>query len=45
MARISVCKVLVGNSEGKRSVGRPGRRSEDNIEIDLRDIGWVYGLG
>jgi hypothetical protein len=44
MGRASACKVSVGNPEGKRPVGRPRRRSEDNIEIDRRDIGWVYGL-
>jgi hypothetical protein len=31
----------VGKPEGKRSLGRPRRRSEDNIKIDLRKAGWV----
>jgi hypothetical protein len=31
----------VGNSEGKRPLGRPRRRWVDNIEMDLREIGWV----
>jgi len=31
-------KVLVGNSEGKRSFGRPRCRWEDDIRIDLRVI-------
>jgi hypothetical protein len=33
-------KILVGKSEGKRSLGRPRRRWVDNIKIDLREIGW-----
>jgi hypothetical protein len=32
--------VLVGNSEGKKSFGRPGRRWEDGIRIDLRETCW-----
>ena len=32
-------KVLVGNPESKRPLGRPGRRWEDNIKIDLREVG------
>jgi hypothetical protein len=31
--------VLVGRLEGKRPLGRPRRRWEDNIKTDLRDIG------
>jgi hypothetical protein len=34
-------RILVGNPEGKRPLGRPRRRWEDNIRIDLREIGWV----
>jgi hypothetical protein len=34
-----VIKVLVGRSEGKRPLGRPRRRSEDNIKMVLREIG------
>jgi hypothetical protein len=30
----------VGKSEGKRLVGRPRRMWEDNINMDLREIGW-----
>jgi hypothetical protein len=26
--------------EGKRPLGRPRRRWEDNIKMDLREIGW-----
>jgi hypothetical protein len=31
--------VLVGRPEGKRPGGRPRRRWEDNIKMDLREIG------
>jgi hypothetical protein len=34
---------LVGRSEGKRPLGRHRRRWEDNIKIDLREIG-IDGL-
>jgi hypothetical protein len=30
----------VGKPEGKRSLGRPRRRWVDDIEMDLREIGW-----
>jgi hypothetical protein len=40
-----VYKVLVGNPEGKRPLGRPMRRWEDGIRMDIREIGWgVCGL-
>jgi hypothetical protein len=32
-------KVLVGKPEGKRPLGRPRRRWEDDIGLDLREIG------
>jgi hypothetical protein len=31
-------RILVGKPEGKRPLGRPRRRWEDNIRIDLREI-------
>jgi hypothetical protein len=34
-----VYRVLVGKPEGKRPLGRPRRRWEDNIKLDLREIG------
>jgi hypothetical protein len=34
-----VYRVLVGRPEGKRPLGRPRRRWEDNIKLDLREIG------
>jgi hypothetical protein len=36
---IKVYKVLVGKPEGKRPLGRPRRRWEDGIRMDLREIG------
>jgi hypothetical protein len=36
----SAYRILVGKPEGKRPLGRPRRRWEDNIRIDLREIGW-----
>jgi hypothetical protein len=33
-------RILVGKPEGKRPLGRPRRRWEDNIKLDLREIGW-----
>jgi hypothetical protein len=33
-----VYKVLVGKPEGKRPLGRPGRRWEDGIRMDLGEI-------
>jgi hypothetical protein len=39
--------ILVGRPEGRRPLGRPKRRWEDNIEMDLREIGfedvdWIH---
>jgi hypothetical protein len=33
-------RILVGKPEGKRPLGRPRRRWEDNIRMGLREIGW-----
>ena len=33
-----VHRVLVGKSEGKRPLGGPRRRWEDNIKIDLQEV-------
>jgi hypothetical protein len=32
--------ITVGKSVEKKPLGRPRRRWEDNIRMDLRDIGW-----
>jgi hypothetical protein len=37
--RRGVYSVLVGKPEGKRPLGRPRRRWEDNIKMDLREVG------
>jgi hypothetical protein len=37
-------RVLVGKSEEKRPLGRPRCRWEDNIKMDLREVGWGHGL-
>jgi hypothetical protein len=39
-----VYKVLVGKTKGKRPLGRPRRRWEDGIRVDLGEIGWGRGL-
>jgi len=36
---IGVYGVLVGKPEGKRPIGRPRRRWEDSIKIDLQELG------
>ena len=43
----SASKILTGKPTGKRPLGRPRRRWEDKIRIDLKEIGintsnWVY---
>ena len=43
----TVCRAFVGdkNVSNKRCVpGRPRRSWEDNVEMDLREIGWGSGL-
>jgi hypothetical protein len=35
----NIYRVLVGRPEGKRPLRRPRRRWEDNIKLDLREIG------
>ena len=37
-----VYRVLVGKPEGKRPLGTPRRRWEDNIRMDLQEVGLVY---
>jgi hypothetical protein len=32
--------ILVEEPEGKRPIGRPRRRWQDNIKMDLKGIGW-----
>ena len=36
-------RVLVGKPEGKRRLARPRRRGENNIKMDLREVGCDLG--
>jgi hypothetical protein len=38
-----VHRVLVGKPEGKRPLGRPRHRWEDNIKMDLHEVGAGHG--
>ena len=38
-----VYRVLVGKPQGKRPLGRPRRRWEDNIKMDLKEVGGSCG--
>jgi hypothetical protein len=35
-------KISVGKPDGKRPLGRRGRRQEDNIRMDVREACWVF---
>jgi hypothetical protein len=37
-------RILVGRPEGRRTLGRPRRRWEDNIKMDLQEVGWGHRL-
>jgi len=37
-----VCRFLVSRSEGKKTLGRPGLRKENNIKMDLQDVRWGH---
>jgi hypothetical protein len=37
---MNVYRVLMGNLEGKRPLGRQRRRWKDGIRMDIREIGW-----
>jgi len=38
--RIAAYRVLVGRPEGKRPLGRQRCRLEDNIKMDVQEVGW-----
>jgi len=40
--RKGVYSVMVGKPEGKRPLGTPRLRWEDNIKIDLQEVGWGH---
>jgi hypothetical protein len=43
-----VYRILVGNPEGKRPLGRPRSKWEDNIKMDLQEVrrgGGLDGVG
>jgi hypothetical protein len=40
----NVYRVLMRKPEGKRPLGRPRRRWEKGIRMDLREIGWGCGV-
>jgi len=42
--RRGACRVLVGKHEGKRPFGRPRHIWDDNIKMDIKEIGWGRGL-
>jgi len=38
-------RALVGKTEGKRSLGRPRRRWEDNIKVQFQSVEWGAWTG
>jgi len=38
--RRGVYRILAGKHEGKRPLGRYRRKWEDNIKLDLQEVGW-----
>jgi hypothetical protein len=38
-------KVLVGKSKGRRPLGKPTLRDENNIKMDLREVAWRARTG
>jgi hypothetical protein len=39
-AMTNAYNILIRKHEEKRPLGRPRRRSEDNVEVDIRERGW-----
>jgi hypothetical protein len=37
-------RILVGSPEGRRPLGRTRRRWQDNIKMDLQEVGWGHEL-
>jgi len=42
--RRGIHRVLVGKPERKKTLGRPKRRWENNIKMDLQEVGGGHGL-
>jgi hypothetical protein len=40
MGRRGTCRVLVGKPEARRPLGRSRHRCEDNIKMDIQEMGW-----
>jgi hypothetical protein len=38
--KIGAYRILVGRPEGRRTLGRPKPRWEDNIKMDIQYVGW-----
>ena len=49
MARMEECRsafiILIGKPTGKRPLGRPRRRWEDNVRMDHKEIDIIRGIG
>jgi hypothetical protein len=45
MGEVRGAYILIGRPEGRRPLGRPRRRWEDNIKMDLREIGFGVWIG
>jgi hypothetical protein len=43
--RSGAYRALMGKPEGRWSLRRPRRGWEDNIKMDLREVGWGHGSG
>jgi len=41
--RTCIYRVLVEKPEGNRPLGRPRRRWENNVKMDLHEVGWGVG--
>jgi hypothetical protein len=43
-AKRGAYRILVGRPEGRRPLGRPRHRWDDNIKMDLQEVVWGHGL-
>jgi hypothetical protein len=43
-AKRNTCRMFVGKPEVKTKLGRPTREEQENLKMDLREIGWRLGL-